>query len=442
MVLPLGTTSEVGHTRLDLTARDATLDIKREPPKKTKKIIAYGAGLIAIVAVSIGISRLKPAAPPVERGTLWIDTVKRGMMTRDVNAPGTLEPEYVRNITALTSGRVEELPVRPGISVTNNTLLVVMSSPDEQIKELQYEQSLNQAIGNLANLKTTLHQQILSQQSNLASTRTSYNDAVRQATVQDSLAKKKLSSPNDVAAAHDKIDEYKQRMDIEQKRLEDMQRSEQEQIKLNEQQIEGLRRILADQRHRVASMRVTSPESGQLQMLGNPPLELGQYVNAGTLLARVVQPGKLKAVLRVPETQAVDIVPGLPATIDLHNNNVVKGHVMRTDPSSVVGTVTVEVSIEDTLPAGTRSDVAVDGTIQIERLNDVLYVARPGFGQPNSSVGIFKVLPNKGEAVRVTVQLGQASVNTIEVKGGLNVGDSVIVSDMTPFDNTNRVRIK
>jgi hypothetical protein len=221
-----------------------------------------------------------------------------------------------------------------------------------------------------------------------------------------------------------------------------MQRSEKEQIQLNEQQIEGLRRILADQRRRVTSMRVTSPESGQLQMLGNPPLELGQYVNAGTLLARVVQPGKLKAVLRVPETQAVDIVPGLPATIDLHNNNVVKGHVMRTDPSSVVGTVTVEVSIEDTLPAGTRSDVAVDGTIQIERLNDVLYVARPGFGQPNSSVGIFKVLPNKGEAVRVTVQLGKASVNTIEVRGGLQIGDSVIVSDMTPFDNTNRVRIK
>ena len=418
------------------------MDIKREPPKKTKKFIAYGAGLTAIVAVSIGISKLKPAAPPVERGTLWIDSVKRGTMTRDVNAPGTLEPEYVRNITALTSGRIEELPVKPGIPVTTNTVLVTMSSPDEQIKELQYEQSLNQAIGNLASLKTSLHQQILSQQSVVASTRTAYNDAVRQAAVQDSLATKRLASTNDVAAAHDKIIEYKQRIDIEQKRLEDIQRSEQEQIQLNEQQIEGLKRILADQRRRVASMRVTSPENGLLQMLGNPPLELGQYVNAGTLLARVVQPGKLKAVLRVPETQAVDIVPGLPATVDLHNNTIVKGHVMRTDPSSVAGTVTVEVSLDDSLPAGTRSDLAVDGTIQLERLNDVLYMARPGFGQANSSVGIFKVLPNKGEAVRVTVQLGRASVNTIEVKGGLNVGDSVIVSDMTPFDNTNRVRIK
>jgi HlyD family secretion protein len=418
------------------------LDIKREPPKKTKKIIAYGAGLIGIVAVSIGISRLKPAAPPVERGTLWIDTVKRGTMTRDVNAPGTLEPEYVRNIAALTSGRVEELPIKPGVNVTTNTVLVVMSSPDEDIKELQDEQQLNQAIGNLATLKTTLHQQILAQQSAVATVRTQYNNAVRTADVQDSLAKKNLSSKNDVAAAHDAIVEYKQRMDIEQRRLDDMQKSEQEQIQLNQEQIEGLRRILADQKRRVASMRVTSPESGLLQMLGNPPLEPGQYVNAGTLLARVVQPGKLKAVLRVPETQAVDIVPGLPATIDLHNNTIVKGHVTRTDPSSVAGTVTVEVSIQDSLPAGTRSDLAVDGTIQLERLNDVLYMARPGFGQANSSVGIFKVLPNKGDAVRVTVQLGRASVNTIEIKGGLQVGDSVIVSDMTPFDNTNRVRIK
>jgi HlyD family secretion protein len=189
-------------------------------------------------------------------------------------------------------------------------------------------------------------------------------------------------------------------------------------------------------------MRVTAPEAGLLQTLGNPPLELGQYVNAGTVLARVVQPGKLKAVLRVPENQAKDIVPNLPATIDLHNNIVVKGHVMRTDPSSVQGTVTVEVAIDDSLPQGTRSDLAVDGTITLERLNDVLFIGRPGFGQAESSVGIFKVDKGKGEATRVTVQLGRASVNTIEVKKGLNVGDSVIISDMSQFDNTNRVKIK
>ncbi len=418
------------------------MDIKRDPPKKTKRIVIGSTGIIVIAAVTVAISRLQPAAPPVEKGTLWFDTVKRGPMTRDVNAPGTLEPEYVRNITALTSGRIEDLPVKPGVNVTASTVLVVMSNPDEQIKELQDEQQLSLAVGTLAQLKTSLHQQILGQQGTVANMHTQLNQAVRLASVQDSLAKKNLSSANDVAAAHDQISELRQRMDIEQKRLEDVQSSEGQQIALQQQQIDGLTRILADQKNRVATMRVTSPESGQLQSLGNPPLELGQYINAGGLLARVVQPGKLKAVLRVPENQAKDVVPNLPATIDLHNNTLVKGHVMRTDPSSVQGTVTVEVSIDDPLPPGTRSDLAVDGNITIERLADVMYIGRPGFGQPESSVGIFKVTPNKGEANRVTVLLGRASVNTIEVKNGLQVGDSVIISDMSAFDATSRVRIK
>jgi HlyD family secretion protein len=418
------------------------LDIKRAPPKKTKKYIAIGLGVVAVGAVSMAISRLQPAAPPVERGTLWFDSVKKGMMTRDVNAPGTLEPEYVRNVTALTTGRVEELPIKPGVPVQQGTMLVVMSNPDEDIRLLQNEQSLNSAVAGLASLKTTLHQQLLSQQGQVATMHTQYNNAARTAAVQDSLAKRNLSSANDVAAAHDAVAELKQRLDLEEKRLADIVGSEQQQIQLQQDQVASLKRIVDEQKKRVAAMRVVAPEAGQLQMLGNPPLELGQYVNAGTQLARIVQPGKLKAVLRVPENQAVDVVPGMSAKIDLHNNTIVKGHVMRTDPSSVAGTVTVEVGIDEPLPAGTRSDLAVDGTIELERLTNVLYVARPGFGQPNSSVGIFKVIPNKGEATRVTVQLGRASVNTIEIKGGLNIGDSVIVSDMTPFDNTNRVRIK
>ena len=418
------------------------MDIKRDPPKKTKRYIGIGLGLVAIVTVSIAVSRLKPAAPPVEKGTLWFDTVKRGPMTRDVNAPGTLEAMYVRNVTALTSGRVEELPVRPGEKVTPSTVLVVLSSPDEDIKELTNEQQLNQAVGNLASLKNNLRQQILSQQSLVATTLSQYNNAIRLANVQDSLAKKNLSSANDVAQAHDVATEAKARLDIVRKQLEDIQASEQQQIDLQQQQIQSLKRILDEQKRRVASMRVTSPEAGLLQTLGNPPLELGQYVNAGAVLARVVQPGKLKAVLRVPENQAKDVVPMLPATIDLHNNTIVKGHVIRTDPSSIQGTVTVEVAIDDSLPTGTRSDLAVDGTITLERLNDVLFIGRPGFGQAESSVGIFKVDKGKGEATRVTVQLGRASVNTIEVKKGLNVGDSVIISDMSQFDNTNRVKIK
>lgn len=418
------------------------MDIKREPPKQTKKYILYGAGLAGIVAVSVAVSKLKPAAPPVERGTLWIDTVKQGQMTRDVNAPGTLVPDNPRNITALTSGRVEALPVKPGINVTTSTVLVVMSNPDEDIKQLQNEQALNAAVGQLQNLKTTLHQQILSQQGLVAQTRTQYNNAMRLAAVQDSLAKKQLSSANDVAQARDAVAEMKQRLDIEMKRLEDIQASEATQIKLQEDQIESLRRILQEQKRRVGAMTVTSPEAGQLQALGNPPLELGQYINAGTLIARIVQPGRLKAVLRVPENQAKDVVQGLPAEIDLHNQTKVKGHVIRTDPSSVAGTVTVEVAIDDPLPPGTRSDLAVDGTIQLERIANTKFIGRPGFGQAESSVGMFRIIPNKGEAERITVGLGRASVNTIEVKHGLAVGDSVIISDMSQFDNTNRVRIK
>lgn len=418
------------------------MDIKRDPPKKTKRYIAIGLAVVGVVVVSAFVSRLKPAAPPVEKGTLWFDTVKRGPMTRDVNAPGTLEAMYVRNVTALTSGRIEELPIRPGVPVTSNTVLVVMSSPDEDIKELTYQQQLNSAVGQLATLKTSLRQQILNQQGTVANLQTQYNAAVRQAAVQDSLMRQKLTTVNDAAAARDAVLEMKQRLDYSKKQLDDQMASEGQQIKLQEEQIASLQRILDEQKHRVASMRVTSPESGLLQTLGNPPLELGQYVNAGTVLARVVQPGKLKAVLRVPENQAKDIVPNLPASIDLHNNIVVKGHVMRTDPSSVQGTVTVEVAIDDSLPKDTRSDLAVDGTITLERLNDVLFIGRPGFGQAESSVGIFKVDKGTGEATRVTVQLGRASVNTIEVKKGLNVGDSVIISDMSQFDNTNRVKIK
>ncbi|MFI5228354.1 MAG: efflux RND transporter periplasmic adaptor subunit [Gemmatimonadales bacterium] len=418
------------------------MDIKREPPKKTKQIVGISLGLVAIVAVSVGISRLKPAAPPVERGTLWIDTVKRGMMTRDVNAPGTLEPENPRNITALTNGRVEGLPLTPGVTVTPQSVLVVLDNPDERVQLLQDQQQLNAAYANLATLQTTLKQGLLAQQGVIANMQTQYNAAVRLAAVDDSLAVKKLASANDVAAARDGVNEMKTRVDIEKQRLEEMTASEGQQVKLSQDQIEGLKAILANQQNRISSMTVRSPEGGQLQALGNPPLELGQYVTAGQQIARIVQPGRLKAVLRVPENLAKDVVPGLPATIDLHNNSTVKGHVTRTDPSSVQGTVTVEVALDDALPSGTRSDLAVDGTIQLERLNNVLFMGRPGFGQPDASVGIFKVTPNKGEASRVTVQLGRASVNTIEIKSGLQVGDSVIISDMSPFDNTSRVRIK
>jgi len=418
------------------------LDIKRDPPKKTKKYIAGGVALVGVLVISSFISRLKPAAPPVERATLWIDTVKRGEMVRSVSAPGTLVPEHIRIIVATTSGRVETLPVRPGETVTPISTILTLSNPDLDLQTLQYQQQLMQSYAALAQLKTSLQQGLMTQEGAVAQLVTQYQKAERDATVVDSLNKKKLSSPNEVAAAHDLVSELKRRLDLERQRYTDLQASQKQQLDLQQDQINGLKQILQEQRNRVASMRVTAGESGQLLTLGNPQLELGQWVNSGIELARVAQPGRLKAVLRVPETQAKDVVPGQRATIDLHNNGIIEGHVMRTDPSSQAGTVTVEVALDGALPNGARSDLSVDGTIEIDRLKGVLYVGRPAYGQAESTVGLFRVEKGSGYASRTNVKLGRASVNTIEVVNGLAVGDSVIISDMSTWDNTSRVRLK
>jgi multidrug efflux pump subunit AcrA (membrane-fusion protein) len=418
------------------------LDIKREPPKKTKKYVAGGVALVGVLVISAFISRLKPAAPPVERATLWIDTVKRGEMVRSVNAPGTLVPEHIRIIVSTTNGRVETLPVRPGASVTPDETILTLSNPDLDLQTLQYQQQLTQAYAALAQLKTSLAQGLMTQEGAVAQLVTQYQDAVRTAAVADSLDRKHLSSQNEVASAHDKVSELKRRLDLERQRYTDLQASQKQQLDLQQQEIEGLKQILQEQRNRVASMRVTAGEAGQLMTLGNPQLELGQWVNSGIELARVAQPGRLKAVLRVPETQAKDVAVGQRATIDLHNNGIIEGHVIRTDPSSQAGTVTVEVGLDGALPQGARSDLSVDGTIEIDRLKDVLYVGRPAYGQAESTVGLFRVEKNSGYAGRVNVKLGRASVNTIEVVSGLAVGDSVIISDMSTWDATSRVRLK
>jgi multidrug resistance efflux pump len=418
------------------------LDIKREPPKKTKKYIAGGVAIVGVLVISAFISRLKPAAPPVERATLWIDTVKKGEMVRSVNAPGTLVPEHVRIIVATTSGRVETLPVRPGVAVTPDQTILTLSNPDLDMQTLQYQQQLTQSFSALAQLRTSLQQGLMTQEGVVAQLVTQYQLALRNAEVLDSLDRKKLAGRNEIAAAHDQVAELKRRLDLERQRYGDMQAAQKQQLDLQQDQINGLKQILQEQRNRVSSMRVTAGEAGQLLSLGNPQLELGQWVNSGIELARVAQPGRLKAVLRVPETQAKDVLPGQRATIDLHNNGIIEGHVMRSDPSSQAGTVTVEVALDGALPNGARSDLSVDGTIEIDRLKDVLYVGRPAYGQAESTVGLFKVEKGTGYASRTNVKLGRASVNTIEVVNGLAVGDSVIISDMSTWDNTSRVRLK
>ena len=419
------------------------MDIKRAPQSKKKQYIIWGTGILAIVAVSVGISKLKPAAPSVERATLWVDSVKKGELLREVRAAGTLVPEHMRIIAAVTAGRIEQLPVRPGVTVSPGTVLVEMSNTDVQLQALQAEQSLTQARSGLASLKQSLLQQRLAQEGAVASVRTLYEQANRRLKEVEALNEKKLSSPNELATARDGAAELKTRYDIEVQRLAEMNTSAKEQILLNEEQVNRLSSIVREQMNRVNSMRVVAGEMGVLQSLGpnGVQLELGQWVNPGMELARVAQPGRLKAVIRVPETQARDIAVGQKASVDTRNG-IVQGHVMRIDPGSTQGTVTVEVAIDGELPRGARADMSVDGTIELERLPNVMYVGRPAYGSPESTVGLFKISEDGSEASLVQVRLGRASVNTIEVLNGLAVGDSVIISDMSQWDNQTRIRLK
>jgi multidrug resistance efflux pump len=349
-----------------------------------------------------------------------------------------LVPEHIRIIAAPTAGRVERLPVRPGVTVTPTTLLVEMSNTDVELQALQAEQSLTQTRSGYATLRRGLQQQRLGQESAIAQLSTQLDEANRQLKVVEALDKKGLASASELALARDRVKELTTRTEIEKQQLQEIISSSQEQLALTQQQIASLTNIVREQRNRVRSMTVLAGENGVLLSL---PLELGQWVNPGLEIARVAQPGRLKAVLRVPETQARDIALGQKTAIDTRNG-IVAGQVMRIDPGSQQGTVVVEVAITGELPRGARADMSVDGTIEIERLPNVLYVGRPAYGSAESTVGLFKVSEDGSEATRVQVKLGRASVNTVEVMNGLAPGDSVIISDMSQWDNVSRVRLK
>jgi multidrug efflux pump subunit AcrA (membrane-fusion protein) len=414
------------------------VDIARAPKPKRGRYIAIAGGLVAIVGVSVALTRLEPAAPSVERATLWIDTVRRGTMVRNVRAPGTLVPEHVRIITALTPGRIEQKIATVGQTVQPGTVLLEMSNPDVQLQALEAERALAAAEANLVSLKSNLQTQRMQQQATIATVTAQYNQAKRQAEVYEALDKKGMSSANEVAKARDDMRELEARLKIEKDRLALLERTVGEQLKLEEANVARQRNVAQFQQDRISSMHVTAGEPGVLQDM---TLELGQYVQAGTPLARVAQPGKLKAVLRVPETQAKDIVVGQPVSVDTRNG-LANGRVIRVDPAAQNGTVTVEVSLQGDLPKGARADISVDGTIEIERLPDVIYVGRPAYGQAESTVGLFRLDPDGKTAQRVQVQLGVGSVNTVAVKKGLTPGDKVIISDVSPWDAQDRLRIK
>lgn len=414
------------------------MDIAR--PKKTKRgrVALMIAGGLAAVAGTVALTRLEPAAPSVERATLWIDTVRQGTLERNVRAPGTLVPEHVRIVSAVTAGRVEQLVTRAGTTVTPGTVLLEMTNPDVQLQALEAERQLGAAEANLVSLRNQLESARLQQQAAVATIATEYNDARRNAEVIEALDKKGMSSGHEVARARERVEELSSRRQIEQRRLQMLQQTLGQQLTLEQANVAKMRAVAQFQRDRVASMRVTAGEAGVLQQLD---LELGQWVVPGQLLARVAQPGRLKAVLRVPETQARDVVLGQPVSVDTRNG-LVAGRVVRVDPAVQNGTVTVEVGLEGALPRGARPDLSVDGTIEIERLPNVLSVGRPAYGQPESTVGLFVLEPDGTHARRTQVKLGRASVNAIEVVQGLKPGDRVIISDVSQWDGQERLRIK
>jgi multidrug resistance efflux pump len=418
------------------------VDIKREPKKNTKKYVLYGLLGVVLVAVTIGLVNLKPAAQSVDRLTLIIDSVRQGDMVRDVSAPGTLVPEHIRIVPAVNAGRVELLPLRPGATVQPGTMIVELVDPNMELQVLQYQQTLSQAITGQANLRTSLQQTQMSQENAIAALRTQYKTAQRNAVVFDSLDKRGLASKNEVAGAHDALEELKTRLALETQRLEEMKRSSVEQLRLSDEQVENARAILEEQKKRLSQMKVVAGEAGVLQTLGNPQLEYGQWITPGMELARIAQPGRLKAVLRVPDTQAKDIVVGQVVSIDLHNNSTATGRVIRADPSAQAGNVTVEVSIDGTLPPGVRDGQTVDGKIVIENLKNVLNVGRPSYGNAPGKVGLWKLTPDQKEATLVPVDLGSASVSNVQVLKGLKVGDKIIISDMSQYEDQQRIRIK
>lgn len=414
------------------------MDIARAPRKKTPKALVVGGAALALLGVTAALARLKPAAPAVQRATVIIDGVKRGPMLREVRGPGSLVPEQIRWVSAVTGGRVERVIVRPGAVVRAGTVLLEMSNPDVQLEALTAQQQLGAAVAQLVSLRTSLQTNRLNQAATVASMRTLLRDARRNVLSAESLSIRNLISANDVARARDQVEEYAERLQIEEARLALLTATVDSQLALQRDQVARLRAIADYQQGRVASMRVTAGTDGVVQDL---TLEPGQWVQSGTTLARVLQPGRLKAVLRVPETQARDVALGQVASVDTHLG-IVAGRVVRIDPNSQNGNVTVDVALEGALPQGARPDLQVEGTVELERLASVVHVGRPAYTQPNAQTGLFKLVEGGRFAERVSVRLGRASVNLIEVVGGLEVGDSVIVSDMTRWDNVDRVRVK
>jgi HlyD family secretion protein len=419
------------------------MDIPRPDKNKKKRNrrmrqIAFAAlGIVAIALITLGVSRLKPAAPSIDRGTVLIDTVKRGPMLRQVRGPGTLVPEEVRVIAAATEGRVERINLLAGTEVTAGTVLLELVNPTLAQEAQDAEFALRAGEADYNNLKVRLESERMTQAAAAATIRAEYQQAKLQSDTDEQLAKDGLIPALNLKLSRVRTEDLANRYKIEQQRLEVSAKSVKAQLAAQEARLSQLRALAQLRQSQLGTLKVLAGTNGVLQQMD---VEVGQQVTPGTNLARVAEPQHLKAELKIAETQTKDITLGQPASIDTRNG-IIPGHVMRIDPAAVQGTVTVDVALDGELPQGARPALSVDGTIELENLSDVVFVGRPAFGQSQSTVGMFKLEEGGKSAVRVQVKLGRSSVNTVEIIEGLQPGDQVILSDTSAWDNYNRIRL-
>jgi len=408
--------------------------------KRRRQILWAGVGLVCLIAVTIGVTRLKPAAPEVERSTVWTDTVKRGSMLRQVRGIGSLIPsqEFTRQIPAETEATVVRILKLPGSQVKTDTILLEMSNPQVEQAAVDARLQLKAAEAEYQSLRVKLQSDLMTQKAGAATVNSDYAQAKLQADTDKALYDLGVISGLAYKNSKSKSDELTTRNNIEGERLDINQKAIETQMLEQQAKVDQIRALAELKQKQLDALKVHAGIEGVLVDL---PLQVGQHVVPGTMLAKVVQPDHLIAELKIAETQARDVQIGQPALVDTHNGTA-SGTVMRVDPAVQNGTVTVDVKLTCELPKGARPDLSVDGTVDLEKLDDVLYVGRPAFGQENSTISLFKLDADGKGGVRVPVKVGRASVNSIQVIEGLHDGDTVILSDMSRYDNTDRIRLE
>jgi HlyD family secretion protein len=418
------------------------MDIKRPGKTKLKKRIRsgilIGAGLIAIAGITFGLTRLKPAAPTLDRSTAVIDTVKRGQMLREVRGNGTLVPQDIRWVPAPSEGRVEKIPVQAGVVVGFDTIIVELSNPKVEQEAMDAEFQVKAAVADKESLRQRLEGEAMTQKSTIAAINAEYSQAKLQLDTDEVLGKQGLVPDLLLKISRMRLVDIGNRLKVEQQRLAVNAKSVQAQLNAQESRIAQVRALATLRRDQAAGLKVRAGTSGVLQEVA---VQVGQQLEPGTNIARVADPASLKAELKIAETQIKDVRVGQPVAVDTRNG-IIQGQVMRIDPAAREGTFIIDVALTGPIPASARPDLSVDGTVELERLDNVLYVGRPAFGQGQQTVKLFKLSPDGQEAVHTAVTLGRNSVSTIEIVSGLKEGDQIILSDTSSLDSYDRILVR